>query len=164
MNKKMMKNKKKLCWNCEGSVSVHVEHCPYCGVYLSPDSAEEHEPNALFAPPYRLTEPTAQQEAPVSPYASFQAQTEPVMEEEISTSSGSSAASQPNGSYSIWALALLLSGAYCLIFSLALVLFSSGGVFTLSWETEYWYLYTAVSSVLLYAGWYAFKRIPDVTS
>lgn len=35
--------KQKLCWHCEGSVFVHEENCPYCGVYLNPEAEKEDE-------------------------------------------------------------------------------------------------------------------------
>lgn len=28
----MKKNEKRLCWNCDGDVSLHLDQCPYCGV------------------------------------------------------------------------------------------------------------------------------------
>ena len=42
--------KKKLCWNCEGSVAKDIDNCPYCGVYVH---AEEMEDNSSWNPSYR---------------------------------------------------------------------------------------------------------------
>ena len=44
--------KKRLCWNCEGSVSLEAETCPYCGVSVIPATLENI--NAGFTPSYRL--------------------------------------------------------------------------------------------------------------
>lgn len=43
--------KKKLCWNCEGLVALHLENCPYCGVYLSPTETATQSMSS-FDPPF----------------------------------------------------------------------------------------------------------------
>lgn len=35
--------KQKLCWHCEGNVSIHDDNCPYCGVYLNPEEGKNEE-------------------------------------------------------------------------------------------------------------------------
>jgi hypothetical protein len=42
--------KKRLCWNCEGSVAVNAETCPYCGVSVIPATLEGAEVG--FTPSY----------------------------------------------------------------------------------------------------------------
>jgi hypothetical protein len=63
--------KTKLCWNCEGSVSRTIENCPYCGVYLSPDSEsgkEDKASPALYKPAYSPDPVQKEREIPKAPY------------------------------------------------------------------------------------------------
>lgn len=133
------KNKKKLCWNCEGSVDVGAERCPFCGVSTDvtpipgtqPKKAQPAPPKKAPAPPYQLKEESAEETKESNP---FQAAT--------------------------LAISTLLLGTVLTIFSLVLALFSnSKGIFTLSWSGEWWYIYLIIALPLLWLGWRTASRL-----
>lgn len=150
--------KKKLCWNCEGRVTLQDENCPFCGVYLSPlgKVGESENKETLFAPPYRVEESDQEeQQVPAAPYA--------VQEESVSSRSqeavkvASKIAASPlltsEMQTIVLPLILLLTGSVLFIFGIALMLFSQNGVLTLQWNGEHWYLFFIFSLPLLYFGW-----------
>ena len=42
--------KKRLCWNCDGTVDQHMSHCTYCGAEMlrHPDDVEPVEEEAAY--------------------------------------------------------------------------------------------------------------------
>jgi len=143
--------RKKLCWNCEGSVTFSEETCPFCGVSVVPAFLEGAE--AEFAPPYKLTE-EKDFGIPKSPFALD----EPDEGREIVTQAKQAAIPLQEteaGTFKQAALAavLLSGGAVFFLFSLALGLFSHNGIFTLQWDATYWFVYTFVAVVFLFIGW-----------
>lgn len=153
MSSKKQKNqnvKKRLCWNCEGSVPVIEEHCPICGVYLSPVSLDGNQQDSL-TPPYKLTED--EPEIPTAPYAEAAPQEKAINHEMINDKTETN----------VVALAafLILAGALFLIFSLALLFFSHNGVLTLRWNASYWYGYLLLSLPMLYFGWNYLQKVKD---
>jgi hypothetical protein len=152
--------KKKLCWNCEGSVSLQEENCPYCGVYLSPseEGGDGEEIEELFSPPYRFDTEQRLEEVPPSPFGKQEAAVEQVTpfqiaEEMKHTSDGLKQVIVP--------LSMLLSGTVFFLFGLALFLFSRQGVFILQWNGAFWYYYLLFGLVALMIGWRALSRIDE---
>lgn len=147
--------KKKLCWNCEGNVSLQEENCPYCGVYLSPseEGAAEEEMEELFSPPYRMDQRPS--DIPPSPFG--------VKSEEVT--SMHVAEEMKHGSDElkriIVPLSMLLSGTVFFLFGLALFLFSKKGVFILQWNGAFWYYYLAFGFAALIVGWKALSRVEE---
>lgn len=140
------KAKKKLCWNCEGSVSLSEESCPYCGVTAIPAFLEGAA--AEFAPPYSATS-TSDFDVPKSPY-SFKEK------EEAQTKQLPNQIDQDEPDdfkYTILSITFLLCGSAFFLFSLALGLFSQNGIFTLHWDANYWFIYTILAIPLLFIGW-----------
>ncbi len=151
--------KKKLCWNCEGRVSLKDENCPYCGVYLSPLGSDEDSESkeTLFSPPYRVEEADQdERKVPVAPYAAEQSHSPTRTQEAIKPSS--ELAKTPFLTSEMQSIVLpiilLLSGSVFFIFGVALMLFSQNGVLTLQWNSDYWYLFFIFSLPMLYLGWY----------
>jgi len=140
--------KKKLCWNCEGRITLETDNCPYCGVYLSPLSEDE---NPLFSPPYRMDNEEVE-ETPPQPYvaeaASKEISEEPPEEEQ-----------SHNFAEILIPLLFLLSGAVFFLFSFTLLLFSRQGVFTLSWDGAFWPLYLLIGAPLLGYGGYTLSKL-----
>lgn len=163
-----VKPKQKLCWNCEGSTTFEAQNCPYCGVYLSPLSiADSKGKDSLFAPPYRIQSAEAQQEVPVAPYVT---QEEPAVatvskeiEEEPEAVQEEQLREEPVDvvKATVMPLMLLLTGSVLFLFSVALVLFSYRGVFTLQWNSDYWFLYLACGLPMLFFGWKLLKQVPE---
>ena len=58
--------KQRLCWNCEGSVAMTDETCPFCGVSVVPATLDDGS-NAGFIPPYQMG--GVENRVPLSPYA-----------------------------------------------------------------------------------------------
>jgi hypothetical protein len=147
--------KTRLCWNCEGSVAVTAETCPYCGVSVVPASLDGTPAN--FAPPYRIG--SNESSIPRSPYASQQEAQKPEEVEIGQPADKSSEAPLDDFKRVFWALVLLLSGSVFFLFGLVLVLFSTDGVFTLRWDGTLWFIYSLVSIPMLLLGWKAFSKL-----
>lgn len=182
--------KKKLCWNCEGTVDREAENCVYCGVYLHPDDVEliEEEENSPqyaaeptvdeeieeddFEPPY--TEESSSQNdnlmkrKPVTPYTS-NPQDLDSREEELDEDFDEEALEKlerPIQSSSefktiVLPIVFLVSGAFCFIFSLIMYFFANDGVFTLRWNANYWFIYILLSLPLLFVGWRTLRQIEE---
>lgn len=152
--------KKKLCWNCEGSVSVQEANCPYCGVYLSSLENDDGK-NSLFAPPYRLEEAEEESPVPTAPYTQEETSSTPIstaVSEGIEPTQNSMAGDLQAA---LLSLALLLTGSVLLLFGLALLLFSKDGVFTLRWDADYWYFFLAVGIPLMSYGCYMLTQVKE---
>lgn len=143
--------KRKLCWNCEGNVSRVAEHCPYCGVYLSPEMVEEEESSSTFTPPYQPPEVTEQ--APLQ--APYQPVTEVISTEPIAEAVPLGKGVARAVFFSIFCLG---AGTLSILFALLLFFFSSHGVLTLQWEEGYWVIFALFAVPLLFLGW---KSLPQ---
>lgn len=147
--------KKKLCWNCEASVALHEENCPYCAVYLGPASVSGDESqNDPLAPPYKIQVMEEEGgELPEAPYAAEESEEDEVELEAL----------EPTGDMKEVAIptSLLLGGTVFFLFGLVLLLFSQDGVFTLRWNSEYWYLYQLAAVPMLYFGWRSLNQLGD---
>jgi len=141
--------KKKLCWNCEGRVSLEQENCPYCAVYLGPAPDESNE-KRLLTPPYRLVDSDVD-EVPPSPYMEKAPQANPQEENDYSQV-------KSDLNEVVLPMALLSAGTLFFLFGVVLLLFSNHGILTLSWSGESWYLYLIFSLPLLGVGWWAIQR------
>jgi hypothetical protein len=164
--------KTRMCWNCEGRVSDREETCPYCGVSVVPASLDGGEESvqspfqALFSN-YQTDIPA---DIPPSPYAvhkDFTSETferqefkkEPEEEEEESE-----AISEPSSEgfkKGFLAILFLLAGSMLFLFGLTLALFSNKGVFTLSWDASFWFVYGGLSLPLLFLGWKLLSHLED---
>jgi hypothetical protein len=146
--------KKKLCWNCEGRVSLAEENCPYCAVYLGPAPNEKGEAKDILAPPYRLVE-AEEETVPPSPYAFQNSEQKPTPEDsEISVATS-------DLKQVVLPLGLLSGGSLCFVFGLILFAFSENGVFTLSWNGDSWYFYLLFAAPMLFIGWWTLMRFED---
>lgn len=142
--------KTKLCWNCEGSVSVELENCPYCAVYLGPPEGGDD----LLDPPYRMSE-EGDQQAPAAPYALEEAADEQVKEAAQTSVDEVKTVALP--------LAFLSLGTVFFMFGLVLLLFSHQGVLTLHWNGHYWFIYLFTALPMLFLGWRALNKLESDT-
>lgn len=156
------KIKKKLCWNCEGRVGFEEEHCPFCGVYLSPAYScgreDEYVEEDVANSPYDFEEEEEEEEEgdlPPPPYGDGEG------EGGEKRGKGDLQSSTEELRLVLTPLALLLSGSIFFLFSLLLFLFSKDGEFTIRWSGEYWYFYLAASVVLLFFGWRQLQFVDD---
>jgi len=135
--------KKKLCWNCEGSVAAELENCPFCGVYLSP--LQSHQSSSSPRAPYAMEESEEEREIPQAPYAN------PSHEESATLAIASP--EMVDQSPLFIPLLMLLAGSVFLLFGIVLVLFSEQGVLTLQWNSTWWYAYILLALPMLAFGW-----------
>lgn len=158
--------KKKLCWNCEGSVSVAEETCPYCGVSVIPASLDgtTHGLN----PPYQMNQMSGVKEnvVPRSPFAVTQEAQDEKEEGDVAKEADKEELEDsevPVDDFKniLLSLILLLAGSMFFLFSLTLALFSQGGIFTLQWNSGYWYIYSLLSLPLLFFGWRALLKLDE---
>lgn len=164
MSKTNSKAKKKLCWNCEGSVSIKEDNCPLCGVYIGADLDRDDSKHRDFdedlEPPY---DPSLMQDQtiPDSPYVSqnltqdldntTDQSKEPIDQEKVS------------GDFKqlIMSLGLLMGGSVFFLFGFAVFLFAKHGVFTLQWNATYWIAYLLIGLILGFWGWRRLQAIEE---
>ncbi len=148
---------RKLCWSCEGSVHIHATKCPFCATDLTGEPPKKVATASTPAAPYSKSKATApppppyqRQPAPIGPSEYMgsndaeKSTPEPVQRAHPTDDPGARAALIP--------MLLLLPGAFFLLFSTILLLFSSDGVLTLQWNARYWMLYLALALPLIYFG------------
>lgn len=154
--------KQKLCWNCEGSVATHIENCPYCGVYLSPEEVEKTSSFSMLKPPYPFSF-SEDENVPKAPYAPSP---EEKQEEELENSLLEPAKKLQTEQIldALIPLVALTSGVVFLLFALALYLFSADGVLTLRWNADYWYIYILIALPCLLLGMKSLFKISEETS
>lgn len=143
--------KKKLCWNCEGSVDVDAENCLYCGVYLHPEETKKkqlEEPEEEdFEPPYQEEEAIEEKVDPIPSYVA-----EAITESKITPQ---------NFKMALIPILFLLSGSFFFFFGMILYLFATDGVFVLRWNAHYWFIYLFLSAPLLFWGWRALRYLDN---
>jgi hypothetical protein len=168
-------NAKKLCWNCDGEVSVYAIQCPYCGTHLGTgqenkvvQSKEEPAPSYSpgpvgvdvgennFTPLYPTHQSSLEDQAVTSPFPKSVAAEMPnqgtssALREEVYGTETSNEALP---------FVLLLSGMIFLVFGLILFLFSTQGFLVLKWNASFWPMYLLLSVPLLVFGWRALDSI-----
>ena len=149
--------KKKMCWNCDGTVGFDASFCPYCGCDLAQGvegkKVEKHEPeenlSSLYTPPYsgssdKLSHHYTEE---MAANAVFQS------DEEDEPTSGMTQAD-----YGIWPLLFLSLGSILLTLGLLLFFFSDEGKVSLEWNAYYWFLYCLIATPLLMMGWKFLSR------
>lgn len=144
--------KKKLCWNCEGNVARNLETCPYCGVYLNPQGADNKEDKSdknLIKPPYPIQNSKKASlkagDIPKPPYVPEEKEEDEEEEEVLA------APQEPRANAFLYALLLILAGSQFALFGLMLYLFSDRGQLVLSWSQDYGIAFLALSVPLM--GW-----------
>jgi sporulation protein YlmC with PRC-barrel domain len=146
--------KKKLCWNCEGRVTLAQENCPYCGVYLSP-TTEGDGKDANLIPPYKMAK---DEEVPASPYKGKAVET--ASAERVATVEDV-VLPKDDVRNLIVTMAMLIMGSGLFLFSIVLMFFSEDGSFELRWQSENWYIYLLLSLPMLFMGWRYLQQIKD---
>lgn len=148
--------KKKLCWNCDGNVTVGIGNCPYCGVYLQPEEEEERS----F---WRSASAEKTKEIPAPLYqlrSNDNDETDStVQDEEDSSTENESPFSFLKFKQDVFAILFLMVGSVFFLFGLILFLFSSGGKFTLEWNGDLWIFFLLSSTPLLYFGWKYLQQV-----
>lgn len=148
--------KKKLCWNCDGNVSIAMDNCPYCGVYLQPEeertfwnTASTQKAQDLPAPVYKIHEEEETIEESSSEAEGKEEET-PIADTLLSFA---------KIKRDTFATLFLMSGSLFFLFSLLLLLFSQDGKLTLEWSEELWIYFLVLSTPLLYFGWKSLQKI-----
>lgn len=153
--------KQKLCWNCEGSVATHIENCPYCGVYLSPDHVDDkHSRLSQIQAPYPFYASKETKNVPKALYTPVEEE----KKEELPKVEEPKKIARLDVLEAMLPLVALSAGVVFLLFAAALYLFSTEGWLTLQWNASYWYLYLAISLPCLFVGWKALYRIKEEVS
>ncbi|WP_213317988.1 phage holin family protein [Chlamydiifrater volucris] len=147
---------KRLCWKCEGSVSIHVAQCPYCSAFLQDPPVS----GSAFSSCH--LSPEAPQESGLEDSSGLFS---------VSSSDWDSVLSTENRGYSEehsartdsdnrpvdWREAvpfvMTTAGLGLTMFSLLLFLFSKDGVLTLSWNKSAMMYCLLVGAPVLYKGY-----------
>jgi hypothetical protein len=130
--------KKRLCWNCDGTVDVHLSHCTYCGAELLRDQeameqefSHEDEEESVFEEEGQFEEEEEEREH------------EPARIRQRSLT---------------LPFMLMVPGTLLGLFGLMVWLFSHDGALELRWDASYWYIYVLLSLPLLVFGWRSLGR------
>lgn len=148
--------KKRLCWNCEGSVSLAEETCPFCGVSVVPAFLEGT--NNSFTPPYALGA-VNDSAVPRSPY-----DLQPEPSEDVGVVAQSKAIDEMAPAIdefksTMLAVIFLLGGSMLFMFGAVLVLFAQDGVLTLKWDAAFWYVYVFLAVPMFFVGWRSLGKL-----
>lgn len=159
------KTKTKLCWNCEGSVAINQENCPYCSVYLSPPNYDESSEEEVeeISPPYRMTTSKEDQQVPASPFSTDDPQhtnEEPAPKDNVEALAAPSV-SETDMKAVLLPLTLLLAGSVTLLFGVIMLLFSNQTTLTLQWNGSYWFAWMLSAVPLLFFGWKTLQKVTD---
>lgn len=149
------KQKKRLCWNCEGSISQKDEVCPYCGVSVRPLALGDTP-----APYIQEDEFEEDEEEAHPPYESEAEEGDPSSTKDHSLHISSEESLRDFKIITI-TIASLLAGMIFFFFGMILLLFAHDGILTISWNGTYWYLYLLIGIPLLIYGWKQLKDIKD---
>lgn len=132
------KNEKRLCWNCDGEMSLHLDACPYCGTHVNnpfapTDARDSH---------YDLSNSSVPKEP------------ESVKKEKIEEAKEDVARSSTK---EVSVFLLLVPGVLFALFGLILLLFAEGGTLTLTWNQNVSFFYLLGSIPLIYLGYRAMR-------
>lgn len=143
------KNEKRLCWNCDGDVSLHLDECPYCAVDLN-NPQEKKIPYQGLGSPF--------QQAPSSslPKQDDLSVSDDEWKKALDENPDDTAKSTTRSE--VIALLLLLPGVVFCLFGLLLLLFSDDGTLTLHWNQNMAYFYFLGAVPLIFLGWRAVGR------
>ena len=145
----MKKNEKRLCWNCDGDVSLHLEQCPFCGVDLNSPQSKKETYQGLGSPFQKAPKDSLLPEDNfmVTDEEWRQALDDKKEEDPVSTSRRE-----------VIALLLLLPGIVFGLFGFLLLLFSDEGMLTLHWKQNMAYFYFLGAVPLIFLGWRASSK------
>lgn len=158
--------KKRLCWNCEGSVSEELETCSYCGVYvqnqfINPSDSSwntsyesaENTSMTVPPPPYQIRlevdnkkEHRTEEETSLNPSEEEETDTfSPALFDQLKKD--------------LFPTLFLMMGSIFFLFGVVLFLFSHNGTLTLQWQTSDAIYFLGASLPLTILGW---KFLQDV--
>lgn len=153
------KARTKLCWNCEGRVSLEEKNCPFCAVYLNNDlDSDEDQEQDYLDPPYNMNTSEDHQNIPSSPYGDKNSEVMPQKaQKQTDVQEGNDFIDDMK--HVVIPLSLLLFGSVFFLFGMVLFLFSQNGVFTLHWNGAYWFIYQLIAIPFLIFGWKSLQYV-----
>lgn len=150
------KEGQRVCWKCEGSVSVHVAQCPYCSAFLQDPPASVSpfaschmnvQENVTREDGEDLFAVTSENWASV-----LQNQEKDIQQEPVTAQDGFVLMNH-------LPLLSLFLGMGLVCFTLILLLFANDSGLTLHWSRKYIYLYGIPGGLLLYKGYQSLKNL-----
>lgn len=152
------KSEKKLCWNCDGYVSQHLQICPYCNSDLNKNEAPSLQRKTPFGQPNKSKNDAIPK--PLYPREMLSQEVPPGVNqgwkkasEELKETENVTAVEAPSNKNELMGLLLLLPGVVLLLFSFVLLFFSKNGVLSLQWNEQFAYFYFLGAIPLLVIGW-----------
>jgi hypothetical protein len=126
------KKNKKLCPHCEGEIDKDALYCLYCGADLGS--------NLTLTPKDEIPQPL---------YRS--------MHQESYEESAIDDDKQEESALN-FSMPVILSATLLIVFGLFLLIFSTDGTLTLTWDASFWFVYLLVGFPLLAFGWKLLKK------
>ena len=155
------RSEKRICWNCDCDVSLHLERCPYCGVDVGnpapPSSPKSFAQQELGSPFQASNEKDPFHFHPPSTPSSEKALSVSDEEWKESMEDEDEEEGETAKRREIFALVLLLPGVVFLLFGLLLLFFSREGALTLHWKQSLSFFYFLSAIPLIMLGWRAIR-------
>lgn len=149
------KNDTRLCWNCHGDVSYHLDQCPYCGVSIGAKEESYEEQSSIPAPPYaseeqnlfenpskKQSEYRLEEEEDSNPYELTQEEWNEALSAEQSQETPEH--KKTKGSFEskqLLPIGLIFVGTLLVLFGLIIVFFAKDQILELSWSKKSAFLY-----------------------
>ncbi|EPP34743.1 putative inner membrane protein [Chlamydia ibidis] len=142
----------RICWKCEGSVSIHMPQCPYCSAFLQ----DPPEASSGFASCHlSLSEETPSKQGTEDLFTVSTEDWDAVLSEQRALNTSNDHVN-PNMHWSwlqYWPMAALFLGVGLAAFAVVILLFATDAGLTLSWPKNRAYLYGCVGALLAYRGY-----------
>jgi RNA polymerase subunit RPABC4/transcription elongation factor Spt4 len=133
--------KSKICWNCDGTLGLEEDLCPFCGTQQ--DQLQAERTDRVVALPVESLQEAVNKVTP--PATEKIALLDRLSEKELL----------------LLTLVSTMLGGTLLFFTLALLLFSTNGKLTLIWDASLWPFLGFLSIALLYLSYKTQTKIKD---
>jgi len=157
-----IKQRQKLCYNCEGEADLDVIVCPFCAADLREDKPEERVGTALNAGARLLYGQQISQDLPLFPSSSLPPTIYPPHEERndlnedldiMPTLPSDQSLTEIEPKNQFGATLLFSLGTQMFALGVLLLLFSQKGQLILKWDARFWFVYLFISIPLLIFGY-----------
>lgn len=151
----MVKRDKRLCWNCDGTIGVDLNQCPYCGVAIEMIDLHENEEPTVSDELTETDQDLLHYPSSIPTLADNRASHHNLAKNNLSD--GDAKKADEHEKKELTAFLLILPGATLALFGALLFFFAKDGTLTLAWRGNFAYFYMLGALPLLFLGWRALK-------
>jgi hypothetical protein len=160
-----LKDRQKICRQCDGRIPLEAHHCPYCSteqsgmVSMEEDSqfyrqqSLQNSLTSLYSPPYSVKHSTYTHSGKTED-SSFMKQTDQF--KDVAPDKRFQSSEEQT---SFWPILFLSMGANLLLLGFLQLFFSENGFLRLEWETNNWFIYCLLALPLIGFGYKKAKEL-----